>query len=157
MTRVADASPGAARAIIDDGRYMTLATADADGVPWASPVWYAPVGYDEFLWVSAADVRHSRNIAARPQVGIVIFDSHIRPGEGQAVYMDAEAGEVVGDDAVEAGMREFNRRSVAQGLPEWTPADVSAEGRLRLYRATVSGHWMLGERDERVAVDLNGV
>ena len=33
---------------------MTLATADADGVPWASPVWYAPDGYSELLWVSQA-------------------------------------------------------------------------------------------------------
>jgi nitroimidazol reductase NimA-like FMN-containing flavoprotein (pyridoxamine 5'-phosphate oxidase superfamily) len=154
VTRVADAGPGAARAIIDDGRYMTLATADADGVPWASPVWYAPAGSGEFLWVSAADARHSRNIAARPRVGIVIFDSHVRPGEGQGVYMAAEAAEVTADAAIEAGMRVFNARSVAQGLPEWTAADVSAPARLRLYRAVVSEHWMLGEdRDERVPVN----
>ena len=28
----------AARGIIDANRYMTLATADAEGEPWASPV-----------------------------------------------------------------------------------------------------------------------
>jgi nitroimidazol reductase NimA-like FMN-containing flavoprotein (pyridoxamine 5'-phosphate oxidase superfamily) len=27
--------------IIDANRYLTLATADGDGRPWAAPVWYA--------------------------------------------------------------------------------------------------------------------
>ena len=152
MTRVADATPASARALIDEGRYMTLGTADADGAPWATPVWFAPVGYHELLWVSAPEVRHSRNIAARPQVGIVIFDSHVTPGEGQAVYMAAEAAEVTGD-AVEAGMRAFSARSVEQGLAAWTAEQVSGAARLRLYRAVVAEHWMLGERDERVAVN----
>ena len=30
-----------ARAILDAGTYVVLATANADGVPWASPVWFA--------------------------------------------------------------------------------------------------------------------
>jgi len=39
----------------------------------------APDGYAEFFWVSAAEAAHPRNIAARPQVGIVIFDSPSHP------------------------------------------------------------------------------
>ena len=31
-----------ARMIIDPNRFMTLGTADEEGVPWVSPVWYAP-------------------------------------------------------------------------------------------------------------------
>ena len=50
--RVVAPGPEGARAIIDGGRYMVLATADAAGVPWASPVWYAPRGYSELFWVS---------------------------------------------------------------------------------------------------------
>ena len=152
MTRVADAGDEAARAIIDAGRYLTVATADADGVPWASPVWYAPLSYSEFLWVSASEARHSRNIAERARVGLVIFDTDVPPGEGQAVYMDAEAREVEGDD-LGPGIRAFSRHSAAQGLPEWTATDARAPARLRLYRAVVSAHWMLGQRDERVRVN----
>lgn len=37
-----------ARAIIDANRYMTLGTADETGLPWVSPVWFAPSGYSEF-------------------------------------------------------------------------------------------------------------
>jgi hypothetical protein len=136
--------PEGARAIIDGGRYMTLATAGADGVPWASPVWYAPRGYAELFWISDPNARHSRNLAVRPQVSIVVFDTTVTPGHGQAVYMTGEAGQT------EEGLDVFSARSVAQGLGEWK--DLS--GRLRLYRAVITQHWMLGEgRDERVEVD----
>jgi hypothetical protein len=58
------------RAIIDAHQYMTLATADAHGTPWASPVWCATDDYREFFWVSSPAARHSHNLAAweRPDV-----------------------------------------------------------------------------------------
>ncbi len=37
------------RAIVDGHWYMTLATADASGRPWASPVWFAHDGYPRRL------------------------------------------------------------------------------------------------------------
>lgn len=71
---------------MDSNAYMTLATADEAGRPWASPVWYAPEGYEEVFWVSSPEARHSRNIAARPGVAVVIFDSTAPVGTGQAVF-----------------------------------------------------------------------
>ncbi len=76
--------------IVDSNRFMTLATADGDGVPWASPVWYAPVEYREFLWVSSPEATHSKSLAVRPQLAIVIFDSH-EAGGWKALYMSAIA------------------------------------------------------------------
>ena len=72
-----------ARGIIDANRYMTLATADGDGRPWASPVWYAHQGYTDLYWVSRPEARHSRNLAVRPEVSIVIFDSTVPEGTGR--------------------------------------------------------------------------
>src|SRR6185437_6613093 len=86
------------RSIVDGSWYLTLATADASGKPWASPVWFAHDGYREFVWASKPDARHSTNIAVRPQVGIVIFDSTVGNGGAQAVYLDAEASELHGPD-----------------------------------------------------------
>jgi Pyridoxamine 5'-phosphate oxidase len=80
-----------ARAILDGNLYMVLATADADGRPWAAPVYFAHVDYRELLWVSAPETRHSRNLAARPELGIVVFDSSVPIYTGQAVYMEARA------------------------------------------------------------------
>jgi nitroimidazol reductase NimA-like FMN-containing flavoprotein (pyridoxamine 5'-phosphate oxidase superfamily) len=70
-----------ARTIIDSNDYMVLATADESGLPWASPVWYAPEEYRELFWVSSPEARHSRNLAARPELAIVIFDSTVAVGE----------------------------------------------------------------------------
>ena len=50
-----------AREIVDANLFMTLATADSDGRPWASPVYFSPAGYREFFWISEPGARHSRN------------------------------------------------------------------------------------------------
>ena len=134
----------AARAIIDANRYMTLATADADGVPWASPVWFAPDGRD-FLWVSDPQAQHSHNLAARPDLAIVIFDSQVAPADAAALYMSAEAEQA--DEGIDA----FSAHSVAQGLPAYTLDDVTGAARLRLYRARVRERWLLGPGSRRIA------
>jgi len=142
-----------AREMVDEGRYMTLATADHAGQPWASPVWYAHGGYREFFWVSSPEARHSRNLAGRPQAGIVIFDSHAAIGTGQAVYLDATAGQVSGEDAAR-GIGLFSAKSQAQGASGWSLADVQAPARLRLYRAIASEVFVLDGRDQRITVQM---
>src|SRR5919108_6663820 len=79
------------RDIIGPSRYLVLATADATGRPWSSPVYFAHIDFTEFFWVSSPDVTHSRNIAVRPEVGIAVFDSQVAIGTGQGVYMSAVA------------------------------------------------------------------
>jgi pyridoxine/pyridoxamine 5'-phosphate oxidase len=86
-----------ARKVIDSNQFMTIATADGEGVPWVSPVLFASEEHREFFWVSDPEARHSTNIAARPRVAIVIFDSH-EAGGWRAVYFSATAGEVAGAD-----------------------------------------------------------
>jgi pyridoxine/pyridoxamine 5'-phosphate oxidase len=141
-----------ARRVIDSNQFMTIGTADDEGVPWVSPVWYAAVDYREFFWVSDPEARHSRNIAARPRVAIVLFDSH-EAGGWKAVYISATAGEVTGAD-LERGIKLYNRRSVDRGLTEWTADDVRAPARRRLFRATASEHFVLSPHDERIPVRL---
>jgi hypothetical protein len=92
---------------------MTLATGTAPGTP-ASPVWFAHDGYAEFLRVSRRDARHSCNLARRPQLGIVIFDSAARPGAARAVYVEATAEELTGAEQ-ERGIAIYSRRSQADG------------------------------------------
>ena len=142
-----------ARSIIDSNFYMTLGTADGDGRPWISPVYYAPEGYIEFYWVSSPEATHSRNIATRPGLSIVIFDSRTPIGSGQGVYMSAVAQELTGTD-LERGIAIFSRRSESHGAGEWNPEDVCSPARHRLYQATASEHWVLGPQDRRVPVSM---
>ena len=89
--RSEDSPTATAKAIIDANLYMVLGTADEAGRPWVTPVYYAPVDYREFLWVSRPETLHSRNLAAQGQISIVIFDSSVPIGTGQGVYMAATA------------------------------------------------------------------
>jgi hypothetical protein len=141
-----------ARNILDTSSFMTLATADADGLPWASPVWFAQENYRDLYWVSAPDSRHSRNLAVRPELSIVVFDSGQTPGEVQAVYMSATAGQ---PDDVATEMGVFSRVSARSGLPGWGVARVTGDARLRLYKATVTEHYIMDPDapvDARLAV-----
>jgi nitroimidazol reductase NimA-like FMN-containing flavoprotein (pyridoxamine 5'-phosphate oxidase superfamily) len=147
-----------AREIIDANLYMVLATADEAGRPWPSPVYFAHASYRELFWVSSPEVDHSRNIARRPDVGIVIFDSRAPISTGQAVYMTAVA-EAVAPEEVERGIDVFSQRSLSHGGVAWTPADVQTEGEsaIRLYRATATEHSILakdGRPDHRIPVML---
>jgi hypothetical protein len=142
------------REIVDANRYLVLATADAAGRPWSSPVYFAHIGHTEFLWVSSPEAAHSRNIAARPDVGMVVFDSDAEIGTGQGVYMSAVA-ELVPDHAIAAGIDAFSRRSLVHGGHAWTRADVEPGAELRLYRARADRHWILakdGRPDHRIPV-----
>src|SRR5690349_24703073 len=98
-----------ARSIIDANLYMTLGTADADGSPWATPVYFAHAEYREFLWISSPEARHSRNIAQRSRIGIVIFDSQVPINTGQAVYVEAQAHELSGED-LEHAVKTYSAR-----------------------------------------------
>jgi nitroimidazol reductase NimA-like FMN-containing flavoprotein (pyridoxamine 5'-phosphate oxidase superfamily) len=145
-----------ARSVLDANSYVVLATADAAGVPWASPVWFAQEDYREIVWVSNPGARHSMNLAVRPQLSMVVFDSTVAANTGQAVYMSATAELVHDPAAVERSLGLFSRVSVRKGLGEWGPERVTGAARLRLYRATVIEHSILDPdvvADQRVAVN----
>ena len=152
MTDEHDLGP-VAKAIIDANLYMVLGTADQIGQPWVSPVYYAPAEYREFFWVSKPDASHSRNLEARGEVSIVIFDSSAPINTGQGVYMSAAAQQLTGDDRVE-GIDIYSRRALAHGGREWTLEDVQAPAHLRLYRAIARDHYVLDAHDRRVPVTV---
>jgi hypothetical protein len=135
---------GITRAIIDANRYMTLATADREGRPWASPVFYAAADYTDFYWVSAPQATHSQNLAQRPQLSIVIFDSRAAEGTGQAVYMSATAEQVPAHD-LGRGLAVFPGPAEGAG-PPLSPEHVQPPAPYRLYRAAVSAHSILCPR-----------
>jgi hypothetical protein len=147
-----------ARQIIDANQYLVLATADTDGAPWVSPVWYAHANYREFFWVSHHQARHSRNIEARPRVSIVIFDSSLPPGAGGAVYVSGTAGLMTGP-GLQTGIGIYSYRSCQRDLREWAIGDVQAPAHHRLYRAVAAEQSVLkpGSADVRIPIDMESL
>jgi nitroimidazol reductase NimA-like FMN-containing flavoprotein (pyridoxamine 5'-phosphate oxidase superfamily) len=143
-----------ARTLIAQNSYLTLATADPDGVPWAAPVWFAATDLETFVWASSPAARHSRNIAENPRVALVIFDSSKPPGEGSALYLAGDA-ELVSAVEFEDALAVYNTRSVERGLRAWEPGRLRDPAKHRLYRAAVREAFVLDDHDERIAVRIS--
>jgi hypothetical protein len=78
-------------------------------------------------------------------VSIVIFNSQVEVGSALAVYMSARAEELSGAE-LERDIAFFDTASQAQGLARrWVLEDMLAPAPYRLYRATVSQHWVLDQ------------
>jgi nitroimidazol reductase NimA-like FMN-containing flavoprotein (pyridoxamine 5'-phosphate oxidase superfamily) len=142
------------RTIVDGNSFMTMATADADGVPWATPGWFATEDYRSLYWVSSPDTKHSQNLAVRPEISVVVYDSTQRPGNVMAAYMTGTAALAL--DVAE-GIGVFSRVSVREGIGAWGIERVTGDARLRLYRAAIDAHYILDPDatiDSRLPVTL---
>jgi len=136
----------AARGIIDANVYLTLGTTCRDGHPWVSPLYYAASRYREFYWASGPDAVHSGNIARRPQVSLVIFDSAQSPYTGRAVYLTGVAEEVTDQPGLDRGLAVYPRPA-ERDQPPMAAADLLPPAAYRLYRATISQSWVPCPRD----------
>jgi nitroimidazol reductase NimA-like FMN-containing flavoprotein (pyridoxamine 5'-phosphate oxidase superfamily) len=147
-----DPDPGAgptdfaahARAVIAANLYLTLGTVGADGLPWTAPVYFAPDGDREFVWVSQTDARHSEHLAARPGVSLVVFDSTVRPYHGRAVY-GLGVAQVVPDDEIDRALAVYPRPDT--GASSVTREDVTGGSPYRFYRAVATQLWVLCPRE----------
>ena len=129
-----------AKRVIDGNRYMTIASVGDDGRPWATPVYFSPGGYRDMYWISSPEANHSRNIAARPDVSIVVFDSQVPIGGAEAVYMQAHAEQVTEPTDEQCAVA-FRPRF--EGVKHFRPDELTGSAELRLYRAQVTQHWVL--------------
>ena len=144
-----------ARGLLDANSYVVLGTADAEGNPWVTPVWFAPDGLDRLYWVSWPGSRHSLLIEQRPEVALTVFDSGVVPNEGAAAFYAAAHARQCPEERLDEGLQVFNRRSVEQGLGTFTRERVSGQARLRLYVAALTDMWVLDQDadvDQRVSV-----
>lgn len=122
-------------------------------------MWFSLVDHQRVYWLSSPDAHHSRNIAQRPEVSIVVFDSSAEPHTGQAVYLEATAEPVHPDELESACNEAFSDVDPALSF---TPATLLDEPFV-LYRAQVTASEIhvrgrdFGDgtgSDQRVPVDL---
>ena len=144
-----------ARGIIASNFYLVLGTTGPDGHPWTAPVYFAPSGDRDLIWVSERDAVHSGHLAAHPRVSMVVFDSTVAPYHGRAVYAVGEAREVSGAD-LEHALRSYPRADGGGAAPV-TREDVTGPSAYRLYRVTVSDMWVLCPREPREPCPRHGL
>ena len=150
MSRDADLR-AAFEEIVSGNEYVVLATADEQGVPWATPVWFATEDFDELFWVSRPDARHSTNLAVRPELALTVFDSRQPAGTGRGVYLSA-IGALVPEHDLDRAVGVFSGASQRAGAGTWSRSDVTGEARHRLYHAVAIERFVLSDRDERIRV-----
>ena len=140
--------------VLAANRYLVLGTADEDGQPWVTPVFFAPLDPNRVCWVSSPDSRHSRNIAHRAEVAITVFDSTVDVGRAEAAYFDADAAQATLDET-DTTLQVLNSR-----LPQdkrLSHDDLQPRGPLVVYRADLRHHYVLvrgGDPEHRNVVDM---
>ena len=142
-----------ARALIDANQYLTLATADAEGNPWASPVWFAHESYTSFLWVSHpefAALRQHRGASSRRHGRL---RHHRCPEPGACGLPRARAAEVDAAE-LEDALAVYSDKSMRSGLIAWTRPDVTGDAAHRMYRARISAASVLAPKDSRAPISL---
>jgi uncharacterized protein YhbP (UPF0306 family) len=135
-------------------RYLVLGTVDAEGQPWVTPVFFAPLEPDRVCWVSSPDSRHSRNIDSRMAIAITVFDSTVEVGRAEAAYFDADAAQLPADET-DSALHALNSR-----LPQakrLSRDDLQPVGLMVVYQATLRRRYVLvrgGNPEIGNAVDM---
>ena len=123
--------------LLDTIEYATVATVSFAGSPWNSPVYFARQG-TTFYWISRANAQHSTNIADNGRAFIAIYDSRREDTSGAAVYVEAEARELLDDVEIATALASLYRRKQkpAPGADGFRPPAVQ-----RVYAAVACQAW----------------
>ncbi len=134
--------------LLESNNYFTLATADANGTPWISNVFFSHDKNYTFYWYSRIETRHSQNISIRPQIALNLYISP-ENAEVDGLYIEAIASEVKGMSNVIAGMMTYASKALkvnvmtkqAVELFMKHPEDFLLNSPFRLYQAIPQKIW----------------
>ncbi len=125
------------KSLIENSHHMVVATADTEGKPWVSPVFYM---YDEsftLYWVSDKSALHSKNIRSNPRIAISIFGP--APPENKSkiygVYIDAEAVELTDEVDISRAAKIIQQRVQPDKFMIKSLSDVTGNAAWRIYKA----------------------
>ncbi|CAB3774552.1 pyridoxamine 5'-phosphate oxidase family protein [Paraburkholderia humisilvae] len=154
--------------LIRNTRFMTLATADANGDPWASTVNYVLLldHRIRLLWHSMRKAQHSANLAARPRTTGAIFRTDLSTEQSpltlDGLQFSGSARAVPEQHVVDIHAVYYRlnfpdesvRRTFMLPIDEFV-----AEGGRRFYELTLDAWWLLDidqwlvdKEDRRIAL-----
>ncbi|OGG30653.1 hypothetical protein A2973_00095 [Candidatus Gottesmanbacteria bacterium RIFCSPLOWO2_01_FULL_49_10] len=153
-----------AQEIIDRNIYCTVATVDADGQPWSTPLFFHYDSEYALYVTSAIDSLHVQNWQVNPRISVSIFDSNTKLKSGNAVYMEAKVAEISIEE-LPGALEIFYRRThplIVDRQPKGV-SDYSGTSPRRLFRIIPQHVYVIDSRghpvykslvDVRVEVDL---
>ena len=133
MTNPADRAKNILQNII----YATVATSDKNGQPWNSPVRYVHDDNLNIYWFSDKEGQHSKNVRENENVFIVIYDSTVPEGNGDGLYIQAKAYEVVDPKEVLLA-RQIKKGEGKEGVVD----DFLGNSIRRVYKAVPEQMWV---------------
>ncbi|WP_084380539.1 pyridoxamine 5'-phosphate oxidase family protein [Pseudomonas mucidolens] len=157
------------RRLLSTTRFITLATASAQGSPWASTVNYVYRHKTEsLLWYSMSDSLHSKNIDRDPNISGSIFRTDFgasAPPVGLDGIQLSGLARSVPDDEIEVIYEEYYRTNFPDELAraQWALplSDFKKIGKRSFYVLTVQRLWLLDlerwaydKNDQRIEVEL---
>jgi len=139
------------REILEGNIYCTLATVSAEGVPWASPVYYCVDPQHSLYFISKKSSKHVQNMHSNNIVSFALFDSHQKEGTGNGIQGMGIVTELKGTEIIE-GLKWY-RTSFAT----LSKAFFRKPFGYRLYKLSPSEWYILdpdAEDDRRVRISL---
>jgi len=133
-----------AKEVISRIRYVTIATASKEAVPWNTPVTAAFDEHYNFFWTSWVGTQHSQNIRDNPAIFIVIFDSTSPVGVGGCVYIQAKAMELIDQSEIDHAAAHVYQRKNKTPRPS---EEFLGESPRRMYKAVPEKVWISMEED----------
>jgi uncharacterized protein YhbP (UPF0306 family) len=153
------------RRLLDEAKFLTLATVSTDGQPWSAVLQYAWLADPlRFLFGSAIQARHSRDITTRPLVSGSLFMTGGSLLAVDGAQFSGTCRELPGEDVLRYHATFYDAvLPDARDRAEWTlpPSALIAPAEHRLYVIEVEQWWLVDTRtwaedriDRRVQVPL---
>lgn len=139
----------ATKQLVQDMKYLTLATVTAAGDPWITPLFYAYDDHYTFYWYSRKNTDHSINIEAHPKVSVSIYDQNISEERANGLYMVGTACEIAIDEVEKVSelyvMRAYPGDTTLRNDFVQMTQDFKNTSPLRFYKFTPEKAWVLGD------------
>lgn len=155
--------------LLKNTRFLTLATQDADLLPWASTVEFR-IKFNplRFVWLSAHSAKHSQNIYRNDYASGTVFNHSLpemKKLDLDGMQFTGRVREMAQEENVDA-LNLFYPSAPFDDIPITSPTisldDIQGDGHSRFYELTVEKLWLLNieqwletQKSDRVSVPLS--
>ncbi len=133
--------------IIESNNYMVIATADSEGNPWASALFYVHDKDYAFYFLSAIDSRHIKNIGGNSVASFVIFDSRQKIGQSDSVQAECKISEVNKnqlEDVIKLYVKKLFPKSNVPATDRYPMGAYTEPAEFRFFKISISKLYISG-------------